>query len=96
MSRPFDAKVKDIYRGRFPDLRVIVAFKAFPSHGRVTDGLNRPGESSSPLTVTRSCGLRTHFPFTLKHPGGVTENREMLPTGEEWSQVVSLADRAER
>jgi len=41
-----------IYRGRFPDLRVDIAFKAFPSGKlRVTDGPCRLGESDSPLTV---------------------------------------------
>jgi hypothetical protein len=57
-----------IYRSRFPDLRVIAAFKAFPSELRVTNGPNRPGENSSPLTVTRSCGIYTHFPFYFEVP----------------------------
>ena len=65
------------------DSRVITAFKAFPSPSRVTDGPSRPGESSSPLTVTRSCGIFTHFPFDLKHPGRVLKAEPMLTKAQE-------------
>jgi hypothetical protein len=82
-------RLMDDLPGQVSDLRVNAASKAFPQKSRVTDGPCRPGESNSPLTVTRSCGVCTHFPFPFLHPGRVLTSAEMLTNQTEASQAVS-------
>ena len=100
MSRPFDAKVDELSTGAgFLTCWSSPLPKPSPQESRVTDGPCRLGESNSPLTVTRSCGICTHFPFPLMHPGRVLTSAQMLTNRGEASQAVSertgLEDSAE-
>lgn len=91
MSRPFDAKVDACSTGAgFLTCGSVSLPKPSPQETRVTDGPCRRGESNSPLTVTRSCGICTHFPFPFMHPGRVLTSGEMLTNQGEQSQGVSL------